>query len=356
MVQPERLAILNGVVSLMRLMNTRLAVSALVATFLAGCASGPYSEDRFDRPSHVDIDDPEKIEQLSYLAQHMMSNRDRKSLLEGLPESQQVSDWSRSNAAAASDAGMTTQMLVDAHQGHVGSLLGTKAGVGVFAASLLLGSGSDGGQEKVGQAFLPGEMFGKALGTEGDVLEALNTLFAQQVEEVASQLSWEMSCEFGCDGSSRNVIYLLSDKNNHPLTDNFHYAPSEFVLQLIVSDIERVVENDPVGAFLPFSPAWKTAGGNTFYVKALSEIEHDKDGGIRLKNVGLTQPVAKRELNFTDVGSSVLSVIHSTPYTFYGNQTRVQNEFFYNGGTYSFYGSDVDLVDRRLNISKLTTK
>lgn len=332
----------------MRKTSFLVPVAGLSLAVLSGCASmvdDPHLKDKLTYLDTTSLDDQAESERLSFLARYMMERDDRAELEANLAETEYVQQQ------LASEASVVSQMAVDWHQGQFGSTMGDVAGVGVFAAGVVLGEMFDGSMDKIGQGFLPADMHGEAIDSEQAARGAFHDLVARQITIIAERMDWELTCHFGCERGSTNMVYLLENTNGYPLPERFIYAPDQVVMHAQVTNIEKVDPNDPTGAFLGFQPAWQTALGNTFLVNFYSEPVFDDDGDliIHTGDNGFRYPAVNQKMEGTYFETVLAKAFHSSRYTLSGNQDVHPKRFFFDGGSYSFVSnSDTAMIDNLL--------
>ncbi|RUR27815.1 hypothetical protein ELY33_14550 [Vreelandella andesensis] len=278
--------------------------------------------------------------QVSYLARYMAESDNRRSLEASIGDSPHVKRW------LASDMSTLASMGADLHQQQLGSVLGRDAGLAVFGAGLLIGEMFDGSMDRVSQAFLTPEMASDDA-NEAKVREAFHELITSRADAIAASLGWEAVCEFGCEPGSTNVIYVLRNPGDAPLSYPYIYSPDEVVMRVQVSHITPVDPSDPIGAFLGFQPTWKTDEGNTFATMFYTDPLYDESGKLVFnyqEEHNYYYPAVRKKIEDTHFGIALKHAFHSTPYSFYGNADVFPSQFIYNGGVYSLQSNSKDQV------------
>lgn len=340
--------------------STAAAVSSLLAcVLLTGCASSPYVEDKLAYPETSPLSDEAQVEKLSYLGRGMMAAKNRSTLEARISDSPRVKTWQDSRLKMASDVSGSVSLVADLAESQYGSMLGTQAGVAGFAAGLIASSLFNGSMDRVGQAFLPAEMYGRSLDTREDAEWALHRLVTERADAIAKGLAWEVECQAGCAPGSSHIAYHYAATPGNGLPEEFIYKPTEFGMRVQFAELEPVDPADPVGAFLDFTPRWKTGPGYTLDVRFVTDFKKNYGGEpgelVYLKAPdGNLYPDAWKELGRTRLGIASLMEFHSTPYTFSGNGTSWHKLFFYDGGGYTFTHTNRNLhIKERMHVPTL---
>lgn len=348
----------------MRLAPITLSLAAL--TLLSGCGLSPTQKQiREDR--HIDlatrqITDHKEIVKLSYLGNRMMSESSRRGLMESLGETLHAKDWVGDSLVSGANTSTTARMVADASASQFGSAGGLKAGAAGFAAGFLLSSLSDDNLAHVGQVFFPSEMYGEELVTQNDAHRAMHRLAHEQITAMADKLSWEWTCEIGCDVGSDYMAYRLTGSSEHPLSDDFGYAPSDVVVTAHVTEMEQVAPNDPLRALLDFDPTWKSSGPSGFWFSAYSDLVLDSSGNLMVGEAGggpdgsAPLPQVSATLSGAHLGIALKAAFYDTPYAFGGQNTFREHMVYYNGKSYSFDSFvDEDFISLEVDVPELKT-
>lgn len=319
-------------------------------------------EDRKANLATTPINNQEEVLKLSYLGNRMMASSARGRLLENVGESPKVKKWMQEGFVSGANTSTTASMLGDVSASQFGSAAGTSAGVAGFAAGFLVSTFSDDNLKYVGQVFLPSKMYGEVLVTEKDAQRAMHRLADEQITAIADKLSWDLSCEVGCDDDSSYMAYRMTGSPESPLSSDFTYAPTDVILIARAKELEAVEPNDPLRALLTFKPAWKSSGPDGFRFSVFSEPTLDDSGNLMLHKDGgghdgsFPLPRASGALSGTNLGIALKTAFHTTPYTFGGEKTYREHMLYYNGQGYSFDSlTDEDFISLQVNVPELVT-
>lgn len=318
----------------MKINNLLPLIAAISVLF--GCVSRtekPFLYDKTTYPERVEVNKNnwDEVVKVSYMANALMENDNRAEIIKKVTNSDLVKEWN--SAQTATVAQMSTDLAV----GQFNSGVGVHVATAVFAADVLLGEFFDGSEDFATSAWLPKTYNGQELNTERQAQAALVDLSIKRAQKVAKTLGWETTCVYGCD--SKRIIMHFKNTQDRPLHADYIYKPTEFAIQISFNSLVKIDVQDPINALMGEPLSWKTNGNNSYFVKVLSGLVHDENGGLKFtvnENNGQKYILSYRNMGETHLGRDILRTYHSTPYTFFGSNDQYPSVIYYNGMAYTF--------------------
>lgn len=288
----------------------------------------------------LDVDNDEISYRIGYLGEALLEPNTRIDIYNALAKV--ISDQQRTESALykAANISTTSRMVSDLSVGKLNSSVGAQLGNTLAISSLALSLfSSDGSLDITTGVFLPNSFNGAVIKSIEEADLAAQQLIANQLEKSSINMGYTFECVTGC-GSAVSLYYFKRLPNTN--ISHYIYAPESFAAITNIASLQPVAKDTLVDSIATgIDVAWRSKFGNQAQIILVANPLLDESGSIDFK---LADPNKSSSLTIrgdtrlsrTDFGDKFNRLVHSTPYTVYGNSEAYPNVLYFNGKVYRF--------------------